>query len=505
MTDVVNIHRPAFALRVGGETAPQPVLGSLTRWSVLQRLSRPSRCILSLVDPDETCTGMLRLGTDVALSQDDGTPLFAGTVASIRREKRADGTWLCTLTAYDALDSLRRAQTIESRQAGPLRNVLQAVVADSGLDVRGDDTGIELPLMIQWGCNDLDWIERLCATYGLYFYLRDGSLHLISLDGDSESTVELEIDMNLFEAGFENNVVNLRTEATASAWNPLTTDSFSATAMDFTLEAAADWQGVNSALTEVARDIVGGSGAQDEGALSRVAQADLDRSVRRANCISALADGDANLSPGRRVSVRMFGEHTGEEYVLTHVEHAYARESGYTTSISSMPPADPQRMSGPPLSLGVVADTDDPAGFGRVRVQLKAFNDLESDWLNVCNIGAGSNKGLIVQPEEGDKVIVAFVNDNPAQGIVLGGLYGSSDTHDRDVSVNRPRPYTLATSDGQSLRLDDQQGSARLHSRGGSLDLHPDHVVLETTTDLRIAAPGKRIRIVADKIDFERG
>ena len=368
-----------------------------------------------------------------------------------------------------------------------------------------DEDGPQLPLMVQWGANDLDWIANLCAAYGRYFYLRGRTLKLMPLQGGGDSAIELDINESLFEAWIESSAVDLRTEATACAWNPLKVEAYRSTALDFTLEAVPEWEGVAAELTDAARDIVGGAGPQDESVVSRVAQADLDRAATRAHCFGGLADGDARFVPGARIALSGLDDDARQEFVLTSVEHAYTPESGYTSSLSSEPPADPVRLQGPAISLGVVSDTNDPAAAGRVKARLKAFKDTESDWLNVCSVGAGESKGFVSQPEEGDSVLIAFVNDNPAQGVVLGGLFGAHALHDDDVRNNRPRPCSLRTRDGQSLRLDDQVGSIKLKSRGGVFNLDPGGVVLQSDADLRIAAPGRRITIVADKIDFQRG
>lgn len=505
MRSPTDIHRPAFSLRVAGSDAPEAFANALSGWRVLQQLSRPAVCDLQFHERDLSNLDTLRLGSELELSDATGRLIFSGTITSMRREKRSDGLRTLHVRAHDALDRLRRRQAMAIRGPAVLAQVLSALVSDLGVNVQADEEGPDLPLIVQWGTNDLDWIANVCATYGAYFALAGSTLRLMSLEGSGDAAIELDPDENLFEASIESNALRLRTEASACAWNPLTTESYRASAVDFTLDVVRDWEGAPPNLKQVARDIVGGAGPRDEGVLSRVAQADLERASKRAHRFEGLVDGDARLMPGSRIALAGSGGEFEGEFALTRVEHSYTLESGYTCGISSDPPADPERLVGPAVSLGVVSDTDDPQGAGRVRVLLKAFNDAESDWLNVCSLGAGENKGFIAQPEAGDSVLIAFVNDNPAQGVVIGGLFGGSPLHDDDVAGQRPRPCTLRTRDGQLLRLDDQEGAIRLQSRGGVFDLDPDGVVLETKADLRIAAPGRHITIIADKIDFRKG
>lgn len=505
MDEAFDIHKPAFSFRLAGGGAPPAFAQALSSWRVSQHLSKPSVCELQFHDPDLSGLGALQLGAEFELLDRSDKSIFSGAVTSVRREKHSDGLRVLIVRAHDALDQLRRRQAMAVRRPDSLAGVVSTVVSDLAIDVDVDEDGPQLPLIIQWGRNDLDWIANICAAYGKYFFLDGRTLRLMSLDGSGDPTIELNSDENLFEASIESNALRLRTEVTACAWNPLNIETYQARTMDFTLSIVRDWEGAPASLTEVARDIVGGAGPQDEGVVSRIAQADLERAVKRAHCFGGLAEGDARLVPGSRVSLTGSEYDIHSEFALTRVEHSYTPESGYTSNLSSEPPADPERLLGPTISLGVVSNTEDPEEAGRVKVLLKAFNDAESDWLNVCSLGAGESKGFVAQPEKGDSVLIAFANDNPAQGVVMGGLFGANPLHDDDVGRNRPRPYSLRTRDGQLLRLDDQEGAIRLESRGGVFDLNPDGVVLETKADLRIAAPGRRITIIADRIDFEKG
>jgi phage baseplate assembly protein gpV len=505
MSPAVDIHAAAYSLRIAGTEMPDDLAGALTGWRVTQQLSRPSVCELQFLDLPATSLGSLQLGAACELADSSGATFFSGSVTFLRREKRADGLHILVARAHDELEPLRRRQVMAVREPATLASMLSSLVDGIGLKVEANDPGPTLPLILQWGANDLDWAANLCATYGQYFYLEGRTLRLMSLHGRSGPAVELDIDTELFDAWIECNALGLRTEAKASSWNPLNTESHSATAIDFTLEAEAGWESAPPELKDVARHIVGGAGPQEPSALTLVAQADLDRAWKRAHHFGGLSEGNSRLAPGVRVRLTGTDSQFSGEFALTSVEHSYKPDSGYVCSLSSLPPADPARPIGPAISLGIVSSTADPAQAGRVKVILKAFNDAQSDWLNVCTPGAGQSKGLIAQPEEGDTVVVAFANENPAQGVVLGGLFGAAALHDADAAANRPRPYTLRTRSGQQLRMDDETGALRLSSRGGKLDLDPQGVALEASADLRISAPGRRITIVADRIDFRKG
>lgn len=504
MNDAACLHRPEFGFRVNGVAASEAFHAALTGWRLTQSLSQPSSCELQFSDPVLAELTELRIGARITLEGGGDAVLFDGEISTMRREKEAAGLGRLVIRASDKLEQLRRRQTTAAHPAARLSETVSSIAGEIGLAVEtyGDDC--RLPLMIQWGASDLDWLTTICAAYGHYLYLDGDALKMMSLEGDGAS-VELDMDEDVFSAAIDADAVGLRTEATACGWNPLTAEAVKGTAMDFSLDIARVWRGAPAEIKEVARDLTGGASALDENAVSAFVSADLDRAAKRAHRISAAVEGDTRLRPGVRVLLKDRRDEFSDEFVLTRTVHSYTAESGYVCEISSAPPPDPKKIAGPAISLGVVSDTDDPQNAGRVRAALTAFNELQSDWLFVCSFGAGSGKGFILQPEVGDRVLVAFAGNNPAQGVVIGGIFGADPLHDEDVGSLRPRPFSLRTADGQLLRLDDNAGAARLQSRGGEFSLDPAGVVLRADADLRIEAPGRRITITADKIDFKNG
>lgn len=504
MNDAACLHRPEFGFRVNGVAASKAFHDALTGWRLAQSLSQPSSCELQFSDPVLAELTDLCIGARVMLDGGDNAILFDGEISMVRREKGVAGAGRLVVCASDKLERLRRRQATAAHPAALLSETVSSIAGEIGLAVESYGADCQLPLKIQWGASDLDWLTNICAAYGHYLYLDGDVLKMMSLEGDGAS-VELDIDEDVFNVAIDADAVGLRTEATAYGWNPLTGDAVNGTAMDFSLDVARVWRGAPAEIKEVARDLTGGASALGENAVSAFVSADLDRAAKRAHRISAEVEGDTRLRPGVRVLLKDRRDEFADEFVLTQAVHSYAAESGYVCEISSAPPPDPTKIVGPAISLGVISDTDDPQNAGRVRVALTAFNELQSDWLFVCSLGAGAGKGFIVQPEVGDQVLVAFAGNNPAQGVVLGGIFGAHHPHDGDVGSSRPRPISLRTADGQLLRLDDHAGAARLQSRGGELSLDPAGVVLRADADLRIEAPGRRITITADKIDFKNG
>jgi phage baseplate assembly protein gpV len=239
--------------------------------------------------------------------------------------------------------------------------------------------------------------------------------------------------------------------------------------------------------------------------------------------LAGVAIGDPRLRPATPVDVENLGPQLSGRYVLTEAVHRISRASGYLTEISSTPPAAPERRRETLAVPGVVDSVDDPDGLARVRVQLPTFADIESAWMEVLTVGAGSGKGLVALPDVGDRVLVLLLHADPAQGVVLGGLYGTGGAPDSGVVDGSVKRYTLVTAGGQRIVLDDENGELVIEdssdgrltmgqrrirledATGTSLEMSPESVVLHSAVSLRIEAPGNGIVIKASSVDFESG
>ena len=94
---------------------------------------------------------------------------------------------------------------------------------------------------------------------------------------------------------------------------------------------------------------------------------------------------------------------------------------------------------------------------------------------------------------------------DPATGFVLGALFGTLAPPDTGVHGGKVRRWSLRTSGGQSVVLDDQERRVRIRNAVGSaVDLGPDRLRIHAATDLVIEAPGRAIVVRAASVDFEQ-
>jgi phage baseplate assembly protein gpV len=260
-----------------------------------------------------------------------------------------------------------------------------------------------------------------------------------------------------------------------------------------------------SAFGDVGTRILFNRLASDSTEAQALSQADMDRSAARDVIIEATAMGSPEIRPGRIVNVQGVSDNIDGRYTVTVAEHTITEAAGYLTAFSTEPPRI-RRVAGPcpAFTFGTVTDVNDPERLSRVRVKLLLLGDLDSAWMPVVIPGAGVEKGLAILPEVDDEVLIVFPQGDPAYGIVLGGLYGKRKAP--GLVDSGTRPFAFRTGNGQAITLDAEKGLARIETSGGDVvELGPDGSKIHAKRDLVIEAPGRKLTIRANAIEFERG
>ncbi|MEL6349066.1 MAG: phage baseplate assembly protein V [Myxococcota bacterium] len=94
------------------------------------------------------------------------------------------------------------------------------------------------------------------------------------------------------------------------------------------------------------------------------------------------------------------------------------------------------------MVVGIILDNVDPNGMHRVKVQypVESGEGLESSWCRMTSPMAGANRGLVILPDAGTEVLLAFAYRSMSP-YVIGAVYNGVDV---------PGPY--ANGDGDNNR-----------------------------------------------------
>jgi phage protein D/phage baseplate assembly protein gpV len=497
---------PQVVVQLDGNPLADEDRASLEQIRIQQKLSLPALCELTFVDPKGSLVSAARptVGASLYVGLQGATgPLFSGDMTAIEYAYKPSHELEVRIRGYDVLHRLRKQQPVRAHVEVKLADLARELAAEAGLSVEGAGGAPLWRRLIQHRQSDLGLLTELAQRCGYYLTLREDVLHLITLEGIGDA-VPLKLGETLLEARVEVNGDSLCRSVAASAWDPCRVESHQARASearsgrDVKIRVSpAKFGGGERNLTNET--------AQDDAQAEAFAQADLDARVARLVTISGVAEGDARLQPGARVEIEGLAQGFTGTYVLTAVTHTADREKGFVSEFSSAPPPAPERTRTASATLGIVTRINDPDSLGRVQVSLPAYSNVETEWMNVLATGAGSKKGLVALPDVGDQVLVLFLGGDPAEGIVLGGLYGTHVPPDWGIEGGAVRGYTFLTSGGQKLWLDDSRKRLHLENSDGSyIELAPEKVRLHSETDLEVEAPGHSVVFRGSTVDFQK-
>lgn len=497
---------PELRVEVAGAPLGDEDLRTLESVRVHQGLSLPAQCELIFARPRGVlATRGLPPGSALRVSvAARAEPLFVGEVTAVEYVYGLSGARRVRVRGYDKLHRLRKRQPVRAHVQVTPADLARELVTDLGLSVEASEPGPLCRHLIQHGQSDLELLVEQTERCGLWLALEGNVLHLLSLEGHGEP-VPLVVGESLLEANVEVNGDPACRSVSTTGWNVLQGE----------LYPASQSEGHVGRSVEAAVDPgqVGGSGertlvntsAEGSAHAEALARAELEQRLAREVVLTGVAEGDPRLRPGARVELRGVVPSVAGRYVLTSVTHTLDARQGFVSELSTAPPPPRARPRASPVMPGVVSRVDDPENKGRVRVSLPTCGDVETDWMQVLCAGAGAGKGLVMLPDVGDSVLLLLSEEDPARGVVVGGLYGTGLPPDPGVTGAAVRRFNLLTSGGLKLRFNDETRTVRVEdSLGSYLQLSPGVVRLHAETALEIEAPGKAITLEAATIDFRR-
>ena len=154
------------------------------------------------------------------------------------------------------------------------------------------------------------------------------------------------------------------------------------------------------------------------------------------------------------------------------------------------------------VAIATVTQNQDPEKLCRVKVRFPWHeNSTESYWARLATPMAGDDRGLVVIPEVGDEVLVAFEREDLRFPYVLGGLWNGKEKPPRDNGDGKNDDRIFKSRKKHYLLFKDgSKGSVELaHEKGRKVVFDDDGIVVqdEKGNSFRIDSNGNSITIEA--------
>lgn len=371
-------------------------------------------------------------------------------------------------------------RTLDSWMDQSLSTIIKEVTQEYGKVnlVSNPKYATPIPYMAQYNESVFDFMNRLSALYGEWFYYDGTKVYFGKPDRDN--TEKIVYDMDLDEVRLVANLVpgksarydyvaqenkqhNADTPAKPDGMNDLQSIAHSCSEKAYTAKttSAADPHVTDKAeLDEQMRIVKNASGAN----LLNIKGIGKTCRIRIGEIIDVSFPDRMKLPP--------LGK-----FRIVGIEHEVRRDGHYSNSFVGVPDGtvhipvpDVKRPLALP-ELATVKENNDDKGQGRVKVAFDwQKNGKTTNWIRVQTPNAGvsgavpKNRGWVFVPEVGDQVMVSYEHGNPDRPYVTGSVFhsGSGKGGDKDNKVK-----SIITRSGNAIVFDDETGSIVITDQTG--------------------------------------
>lgn len=428
-------------------------------------LRLPDRCTVSLSDPEldlvDNSTFALGASLEVAMTGPSGSSpvsLFKGVAASLEPEFD-QGRTVLVLRGYDRSHLLNGARHTAAFQQTTYADIARRIANGSGLTAGTiDSTGGPVAFVQQSNETNLEFLWRLADEVGFEVKVIDRSLHFRKAGGSAGSPVRLAWGEELLTFRPRVTAVQQAENVTVRGWDPAAKQEIEVSA-----RPAAAGASIGIERSSAVSALSGGTITVADRPIHTAAQATKLAESVAAHLGESFVEADGTavgnpaLTAGKKVEIAEVGTRFGGTYTLTSATHVLRAGRGYETRFAisgraarSMLDAASGRVDGSwrhSVVVGLVTNNQDPEALGRVRVRYPVLGtDHEGWWARVTAPAAGTRRGLLMVPQAGDEVLVAFEHDDEEHPYVIGSVWNG-----------QAKPQELVHTDGSFALRSDQQ------------------------------------------------
>ena len=379
----------------------------------------------------------------------------------------------CRDNTYQATQG-RKNRIFEKKKDSEM---IHEILGDYGT-VSVDATSYAHPDMVQYYCTDWDFALSRADANGLFIFTEGKNISVCKpkVNNSPVLTVTYGVDLISFDGGISGGEQFANYEAVS--WDPSTQKMVKVTASAPSLNTQGDLTAKAIAGNDtllIQTDAPTDSKALKEWADSMALKAGLSRYGG-----NFCFEGAAEAVPGCLIELKGLGKRFNGNVFIGSVTHTIDKnnwiteagigiQTGNITDESDVvtPPASGFLPGLEGLHTAVVKKLDgDPSKEYRIQVELPWMDGKKKDlWARLSTMYATSSAGTFFLPENGDEVLVGFVNNNPSHPVIVGGLYGSKHKPPFEYEAENNQK-AIVTRSGLAVEFDEKKKIITIHTPG---------------------------------------
>ncbi|MCG6901988.1 MAG: type VI secretion system tip protein VgrG [Rhodobacter sp.] len=453
----------------------------------------------------------------------DETLVFKGIVTRHRIEAPQGGASRLHIEAKHACFRMAHARKsrvwVETTDADALGDL----AAVQGLSFDGSSTATR-PQLVQHQASDWDFAVTRAENIGQVLLADDSGLRMFTPDPAAPPVKPLEYGINLFAFNLELDAEQQPASIETGAWTAGDAAITLAEAEGDAVPGPGNLSGGDLGDVSTLKPRPRHPGARDQAELDDWARAAVLRRRLAAVSGSVEIQGTGEIIPGQTVELKGMGARFNGTAFVSGLRHSVTRGDWRTILQIGIDPRlhhEVHDISAPPaaglmpaitgLQIGTIdALQGDPAGEERVSVLIATETEsAEPVWARPMSIGGGADRGLVMLPEIGDEVLLGFLDGDPRDPIMLGGLHssaaaspfpGADENHQKGIASRKgmkitfdddPVTMVLETPNGNKITLSDADGGIIAEDENGNLiKTGSGGIEMSSPKDIKISATG---------------
>lgn len=444
MTTLVSLI-PKLEVRLAGSRMPDAYAELIDEIVVHSHLRLPDSFAIRLSNPGDLIdSDAIGLGTDVEilLAPSAGGPyasVVRGEIVALEPHFDTRGSSL-SIRGYDYSHKLNRSRLTATYQEMSYGDIARKVLMASGIATGTIESGPTLAFVQQTNETSWDFLWRLAREIDCELVMTGTKINFRKAGAAAGTAIKVTLGDDLRTLRPRTTGVQQVDQVMVRGWDPSSKRAIVATA-----GLPAPGSTIGMAHADAVSAFGGGNIAVVDRPVASQAQAQALADSIAAQLANAFVEGEGTvvgrpeLLAGSTVEIAGVGERFAGTYAVTAATHRMRRRDGYTTSfeisgrstrtILGMQAPRPARTWARSVVVGVVTNNSDPDGLGRIRVQCLELDDAhEGWWARLTAPSAGATRGLLMLPQPGDEVLLAFEHDADQHPFVLGSLWNGTAT-----------------------------------------------------------------------------
>lgn len=385
---------------------------------------------------------------------------FKGIIYAISCNNRDSLGVSYEISGKGMFEKLNQVPECRSFYKKSLKDIFNTVNSTSGttLNLSPSNTS-ELFYSVQYNQTAFAFLSMMAARYGEWFYYNGAEMVLEAPSGDAitlnqgQDVHQIDISAKIVRPPMNNSSFNRH------SGEVLTHQAQAGNATGFlgaSQHAGETAYGSNQSMTHI-------SAAATQQLLTDISTLSQKASV--ANAVILRAQGNSSkIKLAAKIKLMDEGGNSNGEYIITEVHHSCSNEDNYQNQFIAVPAevevppyTNPFLVTPCKAQPATVVKNDDADGLDRIKVHFPWQQSGENTpWLNVVTPHAGKGKGIRFLPEEGEEVLVDFLDNNAERPFVLGAIHTEQNKSGNDATSNNLK--IIGTRTGRRIEFDDDKG-----------------------------------------------